>query len=119
MPMYDAVCAHGHKEVIFSKIAQRDEPRYCEQCSGLLTRLISAPAVRPDIQAYQSPATGKWVDSRAKRRDDLRRSGCIEWEPGIREQAETNRQQALEKNFRAVEATVDTMTRELHSAGQI
>ena len=35
----------------------------------------------PDFDEYQSPSTGKWIGDRAARREDLKASGCVEFEP--------------------------------------
>lgn len=32
------------------------------------------------MPAYQSPVTGKWIDTPAQRRDDLARNNCRPWE---------------------------------------
>lgn len=37
-----------------------------------------------ELPSYQSPITGKWVDGRAARRNDLASSGCVEYDPGMR-----------------------------------
>lgn len=39
------------------------------------------PYVRGDLPAYFSVASGKWVDGRAARKEDLKRTGCVPWEP--------------------------------------
>lgn len=44
-----------------------------------------APAVFADLPGYESPVTGKWVEGRAQRREDLRRTGCRPYEEGERE----------------------------------
>jgi len=44
---------------------------------------ICAPMVRPDIPAYRSPFDGKLISSRSTRREDLKKNGCVEWEPGL------------------------------------
>ncbi len=46
---------------------------------------LPAPTVRSDIAEYRSPVDGKLITSRSQRRDDLRAHGCVEWEPGIRQ----------------------------------
>ena len=35
----------------------------------------------PDFDEYVSPASGKLISDRAARREDLKASGCVEWEP--------------------------------------
>ena len=42
-----------------------------------------APRVVSDIPEYRSPIDGKPITSRSHRREDLKRNGCVEWEPGI------------------------------------
>lgn len=39
-----------------------------------------APDVIPDIPGYESPVTGKWIEGRKARREDLKRSGSRPWE---------------------------------------
>ena len=39
-----------------------------------------------DLPSYQSPITGKWIDGRVQRREDLARSGCVEYDPGMKEE---------------------------------
>ena len=74
--------------------------RYCKVCDGWhdlnqpwpdncrppreFTRAdIAAPMVVRDIPDYRSPVDGKVIGSRSTRREDLKRNGCVEWEPGI------------------------------------
>lgn len=119
MPLYSAVCPKGHKTVIFSKIANRDDTRLCEECSEPLTRIIDAPSVRPEITPYQSPVTGEWIDSRAQRREDLLRNGCLEWDPEIKKDLARTREAAFESKLSEIDKTVDETTRALVSAGEI
>lgn len=35
--------------------------------------------------AYRSPVTGEWIRTRAQRAEDLKRHGCLEYEPGMRQ----------------------------------
>jgi hypothetical protein len=41
---------------------------------------IAAPAVFGDLPGYESPVTGKWVEGRRARREDLKRTGSRPWE---------------------------------------
>lgn len=40
-----------------------------------------APMVVSDTPEYISPATGKLISGKKERREDLRKSGCVPWEP--------------------------------------
>lgn len=42
---------------------------------------ICAPRVQSDYQAYYSHASGKMIEGRKARRDDLARTGCREVDP--------------------------------------
>ena len=37
----------------------------------------------PNFDEYVSPTTGKLISDRGSRREDLRASGCYEWEPSF------------------------------------
>ena len=63
-------------------------------CCGVKTekRLFTAPAGIADIAAYESPASGKWITSRAERREDFKRTGSREWEGMANERQEAAKQ---------------------------
>lgn len=44
---------------------------------------IACPTIISDIPDYQSPVDGRWITSRSQRRDDLKRNGCVEYEPSM------------------------------------
>lgn len=48
------------------------------------------------MPAYQSPVTGKWIDTPAQRRDDLARTGSRPWEGMAQEKQEAERRQAYQ-----------------------
>ncbi len=42
---------------------------------------IHTPQIISDLPGYKSVASGKWVEGRSARRDDLARTGCREVDP--------------------------------------
>jgi hypothetical protein len=69
----------------YRHVSQRhDSPECCGEPTNLC---IVAPAVQPDIPGYESPVTGKWIEGKSQRREDLRRTGCRPYEEGEREHA--------------------------------
>lgn len=118
MPLYTFVCPEGHKEAGFAKIAERDNPRHC-LCGGLFRRIIEAPALRPEIQSYQSPVTGEWIDSRAQRREDLLRTGSMEWEPGLRQDLAKRRAERFEEALAPLEKGVEEVARAMVASGDL
>ena len=54
--------------------------------------LPAGPLIIPDLPGYQSPVTGLWVEGRAARREDLKRTGSRPWEGKEQELKEAARQ---------------------------
>lgn len=44
---------------------------------------ICAPIIVSDIPEYRSPIDGRSITSRSHRREDLKRNGCVEYEPSM------------------------------------
>lgn len=119
MPLYSTICyVCQARNAIFRRIADRDDnlPLCCNQP---VSRCLEAPAVRPDIPAYESPATGRIITSRTERRDDLARSGCIEWEPGIDRDITRNREHREAREFAQIDQHVDNIVRDLATSGRL
>lgn len=120
MPLYTVTCRTCKtRDHIFRKIDDRDSNLpVC--CDNSMERIIEAAYVRSEIAAYESPAhPGKWVTSRAERRNDLAASGCIEWEPGLTRDVARNRQRTWEQTEKAVDHLVDSTVRDLEASGRL
>lgn len=50
--------------------------------------------IQPDIPGYESPVTGKWIEGRKARREDLLRTGSRPWEGMAEEKKEAAKIQA-------------------------
>jgi putative FmdB family regulatory protein len=107
MPLYDFRCEAGHKFDRFLRLAEYDAPQVCD-CGAPASKMLSAPMVMPDIQAYQSPIDGRTINSRKQRREDLARNGCVEYEPSMKEHAARARAQEEAKLDAAVDSTVES-----------
>lgn len=93
--IYQAVCMKcGAYHEYIRTVSQRDDT---PECCGQKTekRLLSAPMARMDIQpwdAYESPATGKYITSYAQRREDMKAAGCRDYEGKESEMRHAQRQ---------------------------
>ena len=87
MPLYAYRCLAGHKFDPFLKLKDYDQPQTCE-CNSPATKQLSAPMIQVDFPAYVSPASGKYITSRAERREDLKATGCVDYEPSLKEEQE-------------------------------
>lgn len=85
MPLYEYKCHAGHRFDRFLKLAEWDKPQVCE-CGAGADKQLSAPMFQVDFPAYQSPTTGRLITSRNERREDLKRSGCVEYEPSMKDE---------------------------------
>lgn len=116
MPLYTFQCPKcGNKSTIFRKIAERDRSEPCEKCAlngeskscgWDMVRVVEAPSVQVDIGGYTSPIDGRWIEGKAARREDLKRSNCRPWEGMAAEKkAAIERSKAADKDFeKGVEA---------------
>lgn len=119
MPLYSARCSNGHPSTFYSRIDDRDNSRQCGACGANLYRMLEAPTVHAGMTPYQSPVSGEWIDSASARRNDLQRNGCVEWEPGMRQDLPRLRAAAEEKSMAVIDAAVEQTARDLISAGKL
>lgn len=74
----------------------------CALMEGRQLRRAPMIFVGQDIH-YQSPIDGRVIRSKHEREEDLRRSGCIEYDPGMKQDS---RRRAAEQQA-ALEASID------------
>lgn len=94
MPMYESRC--NKCGVIHEYYQNANNCKETPICCGEKTEkvILTAPYGIVDIPAYVSPTTGKWINSRKQRTEDLKESGCRPWEGMEQEQKEADRQKA-------------------------
>lgn len=111
MPLYSFCCESGHTFDRFLRLAEYDMPQICE-CGDIAIRRICPTMIAVDIPAYQSPIDGRWINSRAQRTEDLKRNGCVEYEPSMKAHAAIAREREDAALERKMEETVEA---EIHS----
>ena len=120
MPLYATRCKScSDDDTIWRRIEERDSLPLCRKCQGAVFRVISAPSLIPEIVPFVSPNSDKLIDSRAKWREDLKRSGAIPWEPGLNEQISRNREYAKEKAFKPIADAVDNAVAAAVASGKL
>lgn len=94
MPVYESKCSNCGNEYEYIRTMARcmDTPI----CCGVRTdkRILSAPMGIVDIPAYVSPVSGRWINSRRERTEDLKRANCRPWEGLDQEKKEAARRAA-------------------------
>lgn len=111
MPLYEFKCEAGHWFDRYLRLADYNEPQTCE-CGRAALRQISPTMIAVDIPAYQSPIDGRWINSRKQRTEDLKRNGCVEYEPSLREHGEKQRAAEDAKLEAKMEETIEA---EIHA----
>lgn len=93
MPLYEWSCLRcGKREDGFRSVENRHDSPLCH---GQRMRIvISLATVQGDIPGYESPITGKWIEGRAARRDDLKRSNSRPYEGFAVEKREAEKRKA-------------------------
>jgi putative FmdB family regulatory protein len=80
---------------VFKRISAIDSVEKCYDCSSVMARQVTAPAVVSDYAGYSCPITGDWVEGRKAHANNLAKHGCRLYEPG--ETEATQRRKAREE----------------------
>lgn len=127
MPLHDFRCPAGH--VTEAQVAQGTDWISCPVCAACTPEcqanhkagydvlhlgmraekvFLKAPVgfVQKDI-CYDSPIDGRPITSKQARIEDLARSGCVEYDPGMKQDAARRRVAAEERLEAAVDETVE------------
>jgi len=76
-------------------------------CAGIGAKVILPPMVRGDLPGYESPTTGRWIEGRRARHEDLRQSNCRPYEDGEKEYHERARAQETAALERRIDESVE------------
>lgn len=120
MPMYTVQCSTcSSRETIWRRVDDRDKnlPFCCEISTS---RIIVAPLLAPDFpEPYISPASGRLITSRNAQREELKKTGMLILEPGLKADIKLNAERAKEKAFEPIAAGVEEKVREMVQTGKI
>lgn len=107
MPFYTYHCKRCDMvHDAYNHISERHNGPMC--CDEKTELCILPPAVQPDLPGYESPVTGKWIEGRKSRREDLKATGCRPYESPEDERKEAARQRAYleQKQSQALRETL-------------
>ena len=80
---------------------------------GLADRFRPSHLIWADLPAYESPIDGRIIEGRAQRREDLKRNGCREYDPGMKQDAQRNNQENNAQLDRIIGESVERMYNQL------
>lgn len=111
MPTYEYIC-HGCGKVDerILRLKEYATPQFCG-CGHeepMMKVILTAPMgfVQQDIH-YQSPVTGEVITSKAKREQDLAKHGCVEYDPGMKQDYQRRIADEEARIEKSVDQTVD------------
>lgn len=108
MPIYEYECDCGTEFTRYLPAAQYLDPQICE-CGARAQKVIrSVPMafIQPDCH-YESPIDGRPITSWAQRKEDLARSGCVEYDPQQRVAYDRRVKEEADHLEKAMDETID------------
>lgn len=102
MPLYEYRCPECRAEQ--SEFRSVDERDNAPECHGPMRRILTVPMAFVREVNYQSPTDGRPITSLKAHQEELARTNCVVYEPGIKQDQERNekrREEALERNIAA------------------
>lgn len=108
MPAYLYRCANKHETTKLYRVRDYVEAVDCEICDLVAQRVFTPPLmvkVAADV-CYDSPITGAPITSQAARQEDMKRHGCIPYDPEMKKDAARKQQDAQQALDSAIETTV-------------
>lgn len=109
MPLHDWRCPTGHVFEAYQPSGKLDSTMACAQCKAMAQKVfLRAPMsfVRPDV-CYDSPIDGRPITSYQQHIEDLKRSDCVLYEPGIKQDQERKTREAEDAVERSIEQTIE------------
>ena len=103
MPIYEYACPNGHIFSQFCRVADHSPLTVCD-CGETAQQIIGAPSALkvPEECRYDSPIDGTPITTYAARANDLARSGCRPYDPGMRQDHERR----LAENEKALDQSI-------------
>lgn len=112
MPLHDFRCTYcgavEERHVPSDNLSQLQWHKCGEVSAPMEKVFLKAPVgfVQRDI-CYDSPVDGRPITSKQARIEDLRRNDCVEYDPGMKQDAERARREAEARLDRALDETVE------------
>lgn len=111
MPLFEYRCANKHDTLKVLRVKDYEEAVDCEQCDLAAVRVFTAPMVKVAVDVcYDSPIDKRPITTHAARQEDMKRNGCIEYDPEMHKDAARRKQE----EEAALDASIDeTVHREV------
>ena len=109
MPTYDFGCPKCGVFERYLPMDRYDEPQVCD-CGEPSKKILSTPNFLKKREVnYQSPIDGRPIQSEKARREDMARSGCVEYDPGVKQDYQRRIERDEQKLDKQVDQTVEKL----------
>ena len=109
MPIYTYKCSCGSEFDRFLALDDYKKPQTCE-CGAVAQKIIVPTMISCDMQnweSYESPCSGKLITSYKQRDADMKEHGCVDYDPGVKQDNINNQKREEAKLDKAVDETVE------------
>ena len=117
MPQYLYSCRAGHTYQRFSTVSEHSPVSVCE-CGQQASQIITAPTlvkVAADV-CYDSPIDGAPITSHHARLEDMKRHGCVEYDPEMKTDYERRIKEGDDKLDALIDAHVEETIEKMPTA---
>ena len=111
MPFYRYACTNDHTFEIFLPLVRHISHWPCRDCRERAEQVITAPMLvtaRQDV-CYDSPIDGRAITSMDAHREDLKRNGCVDYDPGMKQDATRRQRQADDAIDQSIQAHAEEL----------
>jgi putative FmdB family regulatory protein len=115
MPTYEYKCPTHGKFTELRMMSARHDDAKCKKCGTVSPYTISAPRVFGDFVPYESPASGRWIEGKRQRIEDMARTGTRPYEEGEMQDQARRAADAEKEADHEVDVAVDQTIGELRS----
>lgn len=117
MPLFEYRCANKHETLKVLRVKDYEEAVDCEQCDLAAVRVFTPPMVKVAVDVcYDSPIDGRPITTHMARNEDLKRNGCIPYDPEMHKDAARKKEEADRDLDRGIDETVAKEVHRLSSA---
>lgn len=117
MPIYVYQCGNNHRFDLYLPLKDYNTVQKCA-CGKDAYRQTVPTMLSPDIapwDAYISPVSGRPITSYKERKEDMKRSGCVDYEPSLRKDHKRNQREDELKLEKSLDNTVEEIYEKMPS----
>lgn len=109
MPTYSYKCENNHEFDRLLLLSEYKDPQTCE-CGSKAKKILKPTMINCDManwDRYESPCSGKLITSYKEREKDMKEHGCVDYDPGMREDSVSNQKRTDAKIEKDIDNTVE------------